>query len=246
MIMLGALSVVVALLVPGFSSLSHAQSMPDDFVFLSDVDPTIRQDLRYAGSDNFTGKPLPGYETGACMVKRAVGQALQQVQRDLASQNLSLLMLDCYRPVRAVRAMQAWSKKTVETPAQKRFYPALNRKDLFRLGYIAARSGHSTGSAVDLTLINAREDKIPRDSSADCRSPAQQGGIDMGTSYDCFDLKAHTKAASLTNAQRRSRGILVSAMARQGFVNYAREWWHFSMPGVGGITYDFTIKRVRP
>jgi D-alanyl-D-alanine dipeptidase len=245
MIVLSALTAVIALLAPGFSALGHAQSAPVDFVFLGDIDPTIPQDIRYAGGDNFTGKPLPGYETGACMVKRAVGQALQQVQRDLAPQGLSLLMLDCYRPVRAVRAMRAWSNETVETPAQKRFYPALNRKDLFRLGYIAARSGHSTGSAVDLTVINARAGKIERDSFADCRNPAAQGGIDMGTSYDCFDVKAHTKAASLTDAQRRSRSILVSAMAAQGFVNYAREWWHFSMPGVGGITYDFPIKRVR-
>ena len=63
----------------------------------------------------------------------------------------------------------------------------------------------------------------------------------MGTGYDCSDLKAHTAANAITPAQRRWRNLLVAAMARQGFVNYAKEWWHFSLPGTGGSAYDFPI-----
>ena len=65
----------------------------------------------------------------------------------------------------------------------------------------------------------------------------------MGTGYDCSDVKSHTAAKSITAAQRRWRKKLVLAMARRGFVNYSKEWWHFSLPGAGGQAYDFPIRR---
>jgi len=230
---------------------SIAAPLPDDFVFLRDVAPTIRQDIRYAGRNNFVGRPLPGYDGAECVVKRSVALALQKVQQALAPQTLSLKMLDCYRPVRAVHDMVVWAQDGVETPAQKRYNPAFSKRDLFRLGYIAEYSGHSTGAALDLTLVDLRAaPSVPFDPDknyADCTAPealrAPEGSVDMGTGYDCSDAKAHTAASAITPAQRQWRNTLVSAMARQGFVNYAKEWWHFSLPGVAGRAYDFPIPR---
>jgi D-alanyl-D-alanine dipeptidase len=226
-----------------------AQGLPGDFVYLRDIDPTVVQDIRYAGANNFMGRPLDGYGAAECVVKREVGLALQKVQRELANKNLSLKMLDCYRPARAVADMVAWSKNGKETAAEHRYNPAFRKEDLFRLGYIATHSQHSTGAAVDLTLVDLKADNSARFDSrkayADCTAPvaerAPEASIDMGTGYDCSDLKAHTAAASITPAQRRWRDILVGAMARQGFVNYSKEWWHFSLPGAGGPAYDFAI-----
>jgi D-alanyl-D-alanine dipeptidase len=65
----------------------------------------------------------------------------------------------------------------------------------------------------------------------------------MGTGYDCSDIKANTAAKSITANQRRWREKLVAVMARRGFVNYSKEWWHFSLPGVGRQAYDFLIQR---
>lgn len=228
---------------------AYAQAPPDDFVYLRDIDPGIQQDIRYAGDNNFVGRPLAGYDAAECVVKRAVGIALEKVQRELAAQNLSLKMLDCYRPARASRDMVAWAQDGVETPAQKRYNPSFSKRDLFRLGYIAERSGHSTGAAIDLTLADLRRSGAaafdPTKAYADCTAPeltrAPEASIDMGTGYDCSDPKAHTAASMITAAQRKSRNILVAAMARQGFVNYARQWWHFSLPGVGTRAYDFPI-----
>src|SRR5664279_5437115 len=87
-----------------------AERLAGDFVFLGDIDPSIRQDIRYAGPNNFMGRPLAGYEAGECIVKRDVGLALQRVQRQLAPQRLSLKMLDCYRPARAVHDMVVGEK----------------------------------------------------------------------------------------------------------------------------------------
>jgi D-alanyl-D-alanine dipeptidase len=243
--------VVSALIGIALALPAQAEVLPDDFIYLRDLDPTIQQDIRYAGINNFVGRKLPGYDAAECVVKRAVGAALQKVQRELAAQNLSLKMLDCYRPARASREMVAWAQDGNETPAQKRYNPAFSKRELFKLGYIAEYSGHSTGAAVDLTLVDLRAGQgpafDPTQAYADCIGPealrAPEASVDMGTGYDCSDVKAHTGSRAITPAQRRWRTILVAAMAQQGFRNYAKEWWHFSLPGTAGRGYDFPIAR---
>jgi D-alanyl-D-alanine dipeptidase len=228
---------------------AQAPKLPAGFVYLRDIDPTIIQDMRYAGANNFVGRPLRGYQAAECVVKREVGTLLKSVQEELALQNLSLKMFDCYRPTRAVADMVAWSRDGRETPAQKRYNPAFSKADLFRLGYIATHSGHSTGAALDLSLVDRKADNSavfdPTRDYGDCTANvnlrAPDGSVDMGTGYDCSDVKSHTAARSITAAQRRWREKLVLLMARRGFVNYSKEWWHFSLPGAGAQAYDFPI-----
>jgi D-alanyl-D-alanine dipeptidase len=242
-------TVSIVLVIIACSGPARAQSLPGGFVFLRDIDPTIIQDIRYAGSNNFIGRPLRGYGAAECAVKRNIGLALKGVQQALAPQKLSLKMLDCYRPVRAVHDMVAWAQNGREMPAERRYNPAFSKADLFRLGYIAKHSGHSTGAAVDLTLVDLTAEntgvfdpnKAYADCTADVSARAPEASVDMGTGYDCSDLKAHTAASSITPVQRRWRKMLVTAMAKQGFVNYSKEWWHFSLPGAGGPAYDFPI-----
>jgi D-alanyl-D-alanine dipeptidase len=247
-----ALSVAVFALIWFTTAMAaQPQQLPGGFVFLRDIDPGIIQDIRYAGSNNFVGRPLRGYDAGECVVKRKVGLMLRSVQQELAPQGLSLKMLDCYRPARASRDMVVWANNGKETPAERRYNPAFHKADLFRLGYIAERSGHSTGAALDLTLVDLKADNSavfdPAKTYADCTAPesarAPEGSVDMGTGYDCTDVKSHTAARSITPAQRKWREKLVQVMARRGFVNYSKEWWHFSMPDAGGQAYDFPIAR---
>ena len=120
-------------------------------VYLRDIDASIRQDMRYAGADNFTGRPLPGSGAGECMLRRPVAIALKAVQAELAGRALSLKVYDCYRPTRAVAAMARWSRGA-GGPDTSRFYPAAERNQLFALGYISGFSAHSRGVAVDLTI----------------------------------------------------------------------------------------------
>jgi zinc D-Ala-D-Ala dipeptidase len=228
------------------SNFAFAQTLPGGFVYLRDVDPTIIQDIRYATSNNFVGRPLHGYEAGECVVKREVGLRLKAVQQELAKRKLSLKMYDCYRPARASADMLAWSHSGKDTG---RFNPSINKHDLFRLGYIASYSQHSTGAALDLTMVDLTADNSatfdPAKTYADCTAPvekrAPEGSIDMGTGYDCTDPKGHTAATAITPEQRRWRQELIAAMRRQGFVNYSKEWWHFSYAGAGGPAYDFPI-----
>jgi D-alanyl-D-alanine dipeptidase len=232
---------------------ASGQALPAGFAYLRDIDPTILQDIRYAGANNFIGRPLAGYGAAECVVKREVGLALKSIQRELARQKLSLKMFDCYRPERAVADMVAWAGNGKETSAEHRYNPAFSKADLFRLGYIATHSQHSTGVALDLTLVDLTANNSsgfdPNKAYADCTAPvaarAPEGSVDMGTGYDCSDVKAHTAASSITPAQRRWRNLLVAAMGKQGFVNYSKEWWHFSQSGAGRQAYDFPITRAR-
>jgi D-alanyl-D-alanine dipeptidase len=243
-------TILTALLAAMIVSGAHAQSLPGGFVYLRDIDATIIQDIRYATSNNFVGRPLAGYGAGECVVKREVGLRLKAVQQKLAAQNLSLKMFDCYRPARASLDMVKWSQNGRETTAERRYNPRIPKTELFRLGYIASRSQHSTGAALDLSLVDLKADNSakydPSKAYADCTAPVEarppEGSIDMGTGYDCTDAKGHTAAPSITPDQRVRRKQLVAAMAKQGFVNYSKEWWHFSLPGAGGAAYDFPIQ----
>ncbi|WP_046826715.1 M15 family metallopeptidase [Afipia massiliensis] len=232
-------------------ALALAQPLPAGFVYLRDIDPTILQDMRYAAANNFVGRVLAGYEAGECIVTRAVGAALKRVQQDLKPRGLSLKMYDCYRPQRAVDDMYAWAQDGRETEAQRRYNPKMRKEDLFRRGYIARHSGHSTGKAVDLTLVQLPVSKVapfdPTAAYADCTGPqslrAPDASVDMGTGYDCSDEKAHTGSKAITPQQRTWRETLVSAMAKQGFVNFRLEWWHFSLPGPGNAAFDFPVAK---
>jgi D-alanyl-D-alanine dipeptidase len=200
------------------TSSARAQSLPGGFVYLRDIDPGIIQDIRYATSNNFVGRPLSGYGAGECVVKREVGLRLKAIQQELRSQNLSLKMFDCYRPARASRDMVKWAQNGRETAAERRYNPKIPKTELFRLGYIASRSQHSTGAALDLTLVDLKADNSgkydPAKSYADCTAAAEarppEGSVDMGTGYDCTDPKGHTATPLITPDQRvwRFEGVV--------------------------------------
>src|SRR5262252_6796340 len=227
------------------------RALPPGFVHLRAIDPTIAQDIRYAGSDNFVGRPLPGYQAAECILRRDVAAALKRVQADLAASGLSLKVYDCYRPIRAVRAMAAWVNDGRSEAATKRFFPKLPKSSLLRAGYIASRSRHSSGTTIDLTLMrtgaSAPAAFDPTARHGPCTAPLAQrspdNAVDMGTSFDCFDAASYTASATIGAEQRRWRKVLLAAMRKQGFANYDHEWWHFSYAGSAGApAYDFPIR----
>jgi zinc D-Ala-D-Ala dipeptidase len=227
-------------------------TLPDSLVYLRDIDPTIVQDIRYASFNNFVGRPLDGYEAPECILRRDVAMALAQVQKDLAAANLGLKVYDCYRPTRAVRTMAIWANDGRAGGATKRFYPKLQKNTLFGSGYIALRSAHSTGTAIDLTLVDLPPAQVPKFDPAatygPCTGPVEErspdNSLDMGTGYDCFDVTSWTRSGGINAEQRRRRERFLSAMARRGFSNYHREWWHFTY-GAPYAYYDVPIRARR-
>ncbi len=175
------------------------------------LDSTIVVEMRYATANNFTGAPLPGYFANRAYLRREAAAALARVQRDLRRAGLGLKIFDAYRPVRATLAMVDWTER-------------VNRADLLRDGYIASRSWHNLGLAIDLTLIDL----------------ATGTELEMGTPFDTFSAAAHTANASGEVAANRQK--LKAAMEREGFENYDQEWWHFSFEAPNPLRFDRPIR----
>ena len=175
------------------------------------VDSTIQVEARYATPVNFTGAVLPGYEAPRALLRREAAAALARVQAALAVDGLGLKVYDGYRPVRATAAMVAWARR-------------VRREDLLRDGYIAERSRHNLGLAVDCTLVERATGRELR----------------MGTAFDTFAAAAHTANATGEVAVNRQR--LVRAMAAAGFANLPEEWWHFSYDVPDPVRFDLIIR----
>lgn len=219
--------------------------MPNDFVYLRDVDPSIQQDMRYAGSNNFTKRSVPGYDAAECVLVRQAAKALKTAQADLKPMGLSLKVYDCYRPTKAVAAFVDWSKEADNPEAKLEHYPELSKSDLFP-EYIATRSGHSRGATLDVTIVPLGSSPAVTDGEdgiACTETQPSDNSLDMGTGFDCFDPKANTDAPGLTPEQQRNRKLLVDVMSRHGFKNYPKEIWHFTFePEPHPDTYfDFPI-----
>lgn len=228
---------------------SQEATLPPGFARLKEVARGIRQDMRYAGAFNFTGKPVPGYELPECILWRPAAEALGRAQERLAPQGFHLKVYDCYRPSRAVRAFVTWSRASGEDRLKHVFYPELEKSRLFALGYIAERSKHSLGIAVDIGLVRADEtDPAAPADAGRCDGPfeqrARESSLDFGTAYDCFSDRSATRHRSVTGNARENRDRLLQALAAEGFSNYSKEWWHFEFhrPDAPARPHDFPVR----
>ena len=193
---------------------AEQRTMPDDFVDARELEPGIEVELRYAGTRNFTGQVVDGYETDdRVILQRDAAAALAGVQRELAAEGLGLRVYDAYRPTRAVRFFMDWAR-TDDDSTRAEYYPDFEKPQLFELGYIAERSKHSLGGTVDLTLVDL----------------ASGEPLDMGGPFDFFGERSHYDAEGLAPEQAANRARLREAMIAGGFEPYELEWWHFSYP----------------
>jgi len=206
------LKLVLALIAAFGTQAALAQERSTAFVDAVTIVPGLVADMRYAGSHNFIGRPIDGYEAPHCLLTQAAADALADVARDLAARGLVIKVFDCYRPTRAVMNFVRWAHDLNDTAGKAEFYPDVDKRTLFRDGYIASRSGHSRGSTADLTLA-----------TADGRE------LDMGTPFDFFSRKSWTADASISPEQHANRLLFAAAMRRRGFRGYDREWWHFTL-----------------
>ncbi|MGX1306775.1 D-alanyl-D-alanine dipeptidase [Amorphus suaedae] len=218
-----------ALLFLALAAPAMASDLPDGFVHLADVAPTVRQEMRYAGPDNFIGAPVPGYEAPACILTRPAAEGLSRVQAGLKPKGYSLIVYDCYRPARAVAAFVDWTQS--DAPGDRYFYPEIDKARLIPDGYIADRSGHSRGSTVDLAIVPlTMPDKAPPARPERCdASSASSTVIELGTDYDCFSPLSATASTEVSAEAQANRRILLEAMTAAGFRNLAEEWWHYTL-----------------
>jgi D-alanyl-D-alanine dipeptidase len=180
---------------------------------VDEVVPAIRWDAKYATWDNFTGKPIDGYLLNRIVGTRALCAALGKAQEEAESLGFGLLLWDGYRPQRAVDRFIQWAQEPEDGRCKERFYPAIERADMFSQGYVATRSGHTRGSTVDLSMYHLDSGELAA----------------MGGDHDLMDVISHHGAAGITPEETKNRETLRSIMEDSGFVFYQSEWWHYTL-----------------
>lgn len=195
---------------------NQKEKLPDGFVNLQNVIPDIIVDLRYFSINNFVGKSIDGYHAEKCIVTVEAAKALVNMQKELKLQGYGLKIFDAYRPQRAVEHFVLWAKNITDTKMKSIYYPEVDKKVLFKEGYISSKSGHSRGSTVDLTIIYLTGNKKGEE-------------VDMGTHWDFFSPKSWPSSNEVTAIQKSNRLFLQKVMMDHGFRPYKEEWWHFTL-----------------
>jgi len=186
---------------------------PSGFVLLSDVIPHIVQEIRYFSTYNFIGDRIDGYEEPCALLTKEAARALKAVSNEMIVQGYRLKIFDAYRPACAVKHFVLWGLEDQDVRMKPYFYPDLEKQALFKEGYIAARSGHSRGSTVDLTLLDMQTGRE----------------VDMGSPFDLFSEVSHPDYRGITDEQYANRMMLQHVMVRCGFRPLDCEWWHFTL-----------------
>jgi D-alanyl-D-alanine dipeptidase len=187
--------------------------MHEDFVFVDELVSGVRWDAKYATWDNFTGTPVDGYLANRIVGSRALCAALERARDNAAWLGFGLLLWDGYRPQRAVDCFLRWSKQSEDGWTKRRHYPNIDRSQIVDRGYVAAKSGHSRGSAIDLTLFDLATGTL----------------VPMGGDHDVMDSVSHHGAKEITQVEARNRRTLRSIMEASGFKSLDCEWWHYSL-----------------
>ncbi|MFI9386290.1 D-Ala-D-Ala dipeptidase VanX [Kutzneria sp. NPDC052558] len=202
--------------------------MHDDFVFVDELVPGIRWDAKYATWDNFVGKPVDGYLVNRIVGTRALCAGLEKARDNAAALGFGLLIWDGYRPQRAVDNFMRWSKEPEDGRKKQRHYPNIERPAMFELGYVAAKSGHSRGSTVDLTIFHLDSGELAA----------------MGGDHDVMDPVSHHGAEGVTPEEAKNRQHLRSVMEEAGFTFYQYEWWHYTLANepYPDTYFDFPIE----
>ena len=173
-----------------------AVSMERGFVFLDEVLSGVRWDAKYATWDNFTGKPVDGIRSQPDRrFVRPGGVRCWRRRLHAAALGFGLLLWDGYRPQRAVDRFLEWSAQPEDGRTKARFYPNIDRAEMFTNGYVAPRSGHSRGSAVDLTLYRLDTGELAA----------------MGGGHDLMDERSHHGARGVSGVEAREPPELVFA-----------------------------------
>jgi len=227
-----------------YENLLHNHYIPNKFAYLSDIDDTIVQDIRYAKNYNILGQPLDGYNAPECILTVEAAKKLSLVQKEAkefatyANAFLTLRVFDCYRPKVANEQI---FYRLIQKKAHYRklnFYPNFNEVDIINFGFVELNNPHSRGSTVSVTLSKNiliplykgnEEFKI-----ANCIGEYDNRymfdfGLDMGTNYDCLDEKSFPNATT-TYLQQTNRKLLKILMENHGFVSTSKlNWWEFTL-----------------
>lgn len=202
--------------------------IPEGFVHVDELIPDAILEVRYYSTNNFVGSRVDGYLAPKVILTIEATEALAAVADELRQQGLALKIFDGYRPQQAVNHFIRWAADVEDEKMKYKYYPEVDKKELFSLGYIAKKSGHSRGSTVDLTLIDMNTGEE----------------LNMGSGFDYFGEISHHNTNMINEQQMQNRAILREVMEKHGFVAYSGEWWHYTLKNepYPDTYYDFPVQ----
>jgi len=189
------------------------RNLPEGFVYADEAIPKALFEFRYNSDYNFVGERVAGYRAPVLILSIQAAEALRKASEELDEQGYAFLIYDGYRPQKAVSHFIAWAKDAEDTKMKSEFYPDIDKTKVFKLGYVATRSGHSRGSTVDLTIVH-KETGVP---------------VDMGSPFDFFGEISSHGTKRISAEQTDNRNILKNVMVKYGFKPYNKEWWHYTL-----------------
>ncbi len=216
--------------------LKNSSGLPENFVYLSEVDLTIIQDVMYYNDRNFVGQRINGYKAPKIIMTNAAALALKAVQQDIKKDNYSLVVCDAYRPVKAVEHFVEWSEDFEDQRMKDYYYPYISKEEIFELGYVSKKSAHSRGSTIDLTIIEIGKEL---NTNPECTSRPLKDGrlipyfhdntVDMYSSLDLLDTASGHDNELIDEIYTQNRNYLRQKMKQYGFIEYSKEWWHYTL-----------------
>lgn len=213
---------------------SSLTTLPDGFVYLDEVDPTIQTSMRYFSTENFVGTRMDGYKKARIIMTKETAVALCKAQKEFLQDGYSLVIYDAYRPQKAVDHFVRWSTTSNNPAIKAKYYPEVAKEHCFKLGYISKKSGHTRGSTIDLTIIKVGDQlKTP---TLNMRAMNEKqvpflddGTVDMGSSLDLFGPASHHDSPLMPQEYTDRRNYLRSKMVKHGFKTFVKEWWHYTL-----------------
>lgn len=239
----------------GADDLKIEEHRPDTFVDVGKAIPQMQFDMRYFSSHNFVGRKIHGYEQDACLLTKPAADALKSVEDKLLPMGLTLKAYDCYRPQSAVDDFVHWAADAHDEKMKAEFFPSVSKDRLFEEGYIAAHSGHSRGSTIDLTIVplgSVIPHMTKESALADCAAPqaarTPDNSLDFGTAFDCFSPVSHPSYAAIPPQAKANRLLLQLLMTDAGFAPLGTEWWHFTLKSepYPDTYFDFPVRHISP
>lgn len=184
-----------------------------DFVDIGETIPDLILEIRYYSTYNFVGDRIDGYEAPVALMTREGAAALKKASDNVISKGYRLKVFDAYRPQTAVNHFIRWAEDVDDCRMKGYFYPEVDKSLLFDLGFICAKSSHSRGSTVDLTLFDMTTERE----------------ADLGGTFDWFGEESHPDYDGISDEQKALRKVLSDAMIEAGFKPFDTEWWHFTL-----------------
>ena len=226
-----------------------AAQLPPDFVYLSDVAPSINQSVRYYSTENFMQRRMVGYYVPTIVMTQQAAVALKAAQEEFLSLGYTIVVYDAYRPQRTVDSFVAWSKDLNDTAGKAKYYPTLEKSELFPDGYIAAKSGHTRGSTVDLTImplshsLHAVQVHHTTLTDGEVIPLLDDGTLNMGSSFDLFHPVSHGDSTLVNDTFMARRNFLRRIMVKHGFTPLKEEWWHYTLANepFPNTYFDFVV-----